>query len=301
MKIIEPSVEILEEENIYKKIEKAGRICYKSEDKITDTSYEKFIKMIIGRGHYSVLEHADITIGIKAWETFYELIPQYLKSQFIFYGKGSGIRVVHANVRAWREYLEGITIQEIIENYPLLFGDIELSPFNFNFGCNLSEDFSLSLKDNPYTIRETFVVTTTRDTSHQIVRHRVNSVSQESQRYCNYTKGKFSDVKFIMPNFIKNSNDQNVVEYWIGQRSEDEVEYNFYIKNGAAPEEARNCLPNATATSLVLTSSIWGWGHFLKLRLASDAQQEIRDIAKDIQEKLLNKYKNSALEPYLLP
>lgn len=71
MKIIEPSVEHIdleccrtEAKDIYRKIERIGRVCYKSEDKITDDSAEKFIKMIISNGHESVLEHHSLTFKI---------------------------------------------------------------------------------------------------------------------------------------------------------------------------------------------------------------------------------------------
>lgn len=290
MIIVEPSVEILDEPNIYKRIELAGRICYKTENLITDTSHEKFIKMIIRRGHYSVLEHSSITVNIKSWDIIKNFIPQHLKDQFIEYGSFD-YRTVVANARAWRELLEVYPIKGMITAFPVLFGDIDLD--NRYVIDNSKHDVSLAVpseKTNPYTILETFIVNTSRDISHQLVRHRINSVSQESQRYCNYTLGKFSDVKFIMPDFIKESEDEKLKEYWLSQRRKDEEEYAGYISKGIAPESARNCLPNATATSIVLTSSIWGWKHFLGLRLAPDAQKEIRVIASDIQKILLEKY-----------
>jgi len=299
MLIVEPNVEILNEQNIYKKIELAGRICYKSEGRITDTSYERFIKMLLGKKHYSVLEHADIVVGVRNWENFYGLIPQHLKNQFTFTAFNNKIKVVQANIRAWREFLELYPIKDIINYYPLVFGDINYEENNIKVKPILGDSYFDVLQNNPYAIRETFIVQTTRDISHQIVRHRLFSVSQESQRYCNYSLDKFGDVKFIMPDFIKNSNDEFIEKTWMVQRESDEKEYLMYLDAGAKPEEARNCLPNATATSLVLTASIWEWGHFLNLRLKTDAQKEIREIAKEIQFRLLEKYEGSELEKYI--
>ena len=62
MKIIEPAVEIITEQNPLKRIELCGRVCYKSEDRITKDSAEQFVQTLINRGHTSVLEHARIVI-----------------------------------------------------------------------------------------------------------------------------------------------------------------------------------------------------------------------------------------------
>ena len=67
MKIIEPSVELVDDFDavaIMKKIERAGRVCYKSEGNIKDGSAEKFIRGIIKRGHESVIEHASVSFKI---------------------------------------------------------------------------------------------------------------------------------------------------------------------------------------------------------------------------------------------
>lgn len=296
MILVEPGAQLFKVEDIYKKIELAGRVCYKSEDKITDTSYKKFIKMLIKSGHYSVLEHADITLHLDIAYLISLSIPQHLKNQFVFCGKMSNI--AHANVRAWREYLEIYPIKQVIEMYPLLFGDIEGGLFSEDENTRKAEINEYST--NPYAMRESFIVTTSRDISHQLVRHRLLSISQESQRYCNYSKGKFGDVKFIMPEYIKNTDNNKVRINWINNRDEDEREYNALIKEGARPEDARNCLPNCTATTLVLTGSLWEWKHILELRLHSSAQKEVRIIAEKIQQTLTELYAETCFEDYFL-
>ena len=115
MKIIEPYIELedkIDGQAILKKIEKIGRVCYKSENNITEDSAERFIKNIIKNGHESVLEHVSISV-----------------------------RVI----------------------------------------CD-------------------------RGVSHEIVRHRIGSYSQESTRYCNYSNDKFgNELTFIKPWWFKSS------------------------------------------------------------------------------------------------
>lgn len=291
MLIVKPSVEKLEEKSIYKKIELAGRICYKSEDKISDDSYRRFISAIVKRGHYSVLEHADILMEVDKWDSVSNFIPQHAKNQFVSLNTTKGTFFVQANVRAWRELLEIYPIKSIIDYYPLFFGDIEVKVGEVKATPVSISPFSQTDLE-PYSIKDTFVITTSRDVSHQIVRHRLLSVSQESQRYCNYTRGRFSDVKFIMPQFVEKG-DLFKKKKWVAQREIDEMEYIGLIDESAKPEEARSCLPNATATSLVLTGSFWTWAHFVNLRSEIDAQLEIRVIAEEIKKMLLEKYKGS--------
>ena len=67
MRVIKPSVELLDQldgKEMLKKIEKIGRVCYKSEDRITEDSAEKFIRNILKSGHESVIEHEKISVRI---------------------------------------------------------------------------------------------------------------------------------------------------------------------------------------------------------------------------------------------
>lgn len=298
MRVVEPFAKLLEEENLYKKIEKAGRICYKSEANITDNSYEKFIKNLIKRKHYSVLEHADFSVEVWDSEALEFYIPQNLKSQFVFYRLSeTGKTIVHANVRAWKELFDAERFTELTKSYPLFFESNE-EIFNNNFSMRIRDKEEDKNLYHPHIKRETFVIQTSRDISHQLVRHRTFSFSQESQRYCNYLLIRFSNnVTFVAPDFVINNED--IERKWKASRRADEKEYFDYLNEGIKPEEARNCLPNATATTLVMTGSIWSWGHFLELRLAKDAQSGIRKLAKSIEEQLLEKYRGTSLENYI--
>lgn len=194
MKIISPYFEIMslvDGEAILKHIERCGRVCYKSENKITDGSARKFVENIIKRGHESVLEHASITVK--------------------------------------------------------------------------------------------FVVD--RGVSHEIVRHRIASYSQESTRHCNYSKHCFSDeVTFINPLFFDDSKYQYKV--WKNSCVKAEADYLLLLDQGCTPQEARAVLPNSLKTELVMTANLREWRHFLRLRTNKAAHPQMREVAIPLLRKL---------------
>lgn len=190
MKIIEPSIAILSDVNsneIMKNIEICGRVCYKSENRISEESSKKFIKRIIASGHESVLEHEKITV---------------------------------------------------------------------KFICD-------------------------RGVSHEIVRHRIASYSQESTRYCNYSQDKFgNELTLIKPFFWKE--DEKKYEIWCDVMKKIEDSYNELISLGAKPEEARSILPNSLKTEIVVTMNIRELRHFLKLRTSKNAHPQMREVANKL-------------------
>ena len=194
MKIIEPSVEILTPingEEILKHIEKCGRVCYKSEDNITDDSAAKFVANIIKRGHESVLEHSSITVK--------------------------------------------------------------------------------------------FIVD--RGVSHEIVRHRLASYSQESTRWCDYSNDKFDgELSFIKPCFWENDN-KNYRE-WELDMIDAEATYKRMRQKGASPQEARSILPNSLKTELIMTANLREYRHFFKLRCAPAAHPQMREVALMLLDKM---------------
>lgn len=187
MKEIRPSFEIMDDidgAKILQKLERCGRVCYKSEDKITEGSAEKFIGMILKSGHESVLEHEKLTV---------------------------------------------------------------------KFICD-------------------------RGVTHEIVRHRIASYSQESTRYCNYSKDKFgNELTFIRPCFWADDSEEYAV--WKQAMEEIEKTYVKLIFLGAKPEEARSILPNSLKTEIVCTMNLREWRHFFRLRTAERAHPQIREIS----------------------
>ncbi len=197
MKVIKPSVEIIDVFDgldVIRKLELCGRVCYKSEDKITDDSAYKFIENIIKRGHESVLEHFS---------------------------------------------------------------------FSVKFICD-------------------------RGISHEIVRHRIASYSQESTRYCNYSKGQFNgEITVIEPCFLVPGTAGYDMWYRACQMAE---QYYFSMLDwGCSPQEARAVLPNSLKTELVMTANIREWRHFLKLRTSPAAHPQMREVANLLLKELKQK------------
>lgn len=200
MKVIQPQVYIesdISEKDAIMLIERAGRVCYKSENKIKRDSAETFIRGILKRGHESVIEHVSVTV-----------------------------RII----------------------------------------CD-------------------------RGVSHEIVRHRIASYSQESTRYCNYTDDKFgNEITVIMPcffEFLVDENDDYMYSVWYNSCKRAEDAYNVLISRGASPQEARSILPNSLKTEMFITMNLREWRHFFRLRCSPAAHPQMRQIANMI----LNQFK----------
>lgn len=196
MELIRPSVEIIPCEingdEILKQIEKIGRVCYKSEDKITDNSAQTFVKKIINSGHHSVIEHINISVK--------------------------------------------------------------------------------------------FIID--RGISHELVRHRIGSYSQESTRYCSYDK----HVKFIIPCWLDLQPGIYEIPEVMEIKSEEEQNWAYMIHNAERnyhillekfhwkPGFARSVLPNALKTEIVSTFNLREWRHVLNLRCAESAHEQINEV-----------------------
>lgn len=124
--------------------------------------------------------------------------------------------------------------------------------------------------------------TTDRGVSHEIVRHRIASFSQESTRYCNYSSDKFGgDVTFIIPTFFEESHlkdGDKKYEKWVEEMMSIEKTYLNLLKDGATPQEARTVLPNSLKTEIVVTMNLREWRHFFKLRTAPAAHPQMREL-----------------------
>lgn len=129
-------------------------------------------------------------------------------------------------------------------------------------------------------------IVTSRDVTHQLVRHRLISPSQESQRYCDYS----GDVRFVVPLWLQPDDpDEIITQYeagvlpdicdlWVRSRLQDEKEYRAYRKAGRSPGQARNCLPNCAATKIVVTANFREWRHVFALRTDGHADAEMRRV-----------------------
>jgi thymidylate synthase (FAD) len=126
-----------------------------------------------------------------------------------------------------------------------------------------------------------------RGVTHEWVRHRIGSYSQESTRFCNYgTKG----VKFIDPFFFKGESNKAKYQIWLQAMEATEAAYLKLLELGASPQEARDVLPNALKTEIVVTFNIRQWRHFFRLRCSKAAHPQMREITipllKQFQAKI---------------
>ena len=134
-----------------------------------------------------------------------------------------------------------------------------------------------------------------RGVSHEIVRHRLFSFAQESTRYCNYSKGKFGgECTFIVPpdqEWSVNRENYNYVDInpqdiWYDALINAETHYMYLLGEGWKPEQARDVLPNALKTEIVVTGNYREWRHFFKLRTDAAAHPHIRALAKETLEDI---------------
>lgn len=313
MKIVNASHEIMphpgiNEGSILRHIERIGRVCYKSEDKITDTSAETFVGNIIKRNHGAVVEHGSLLFMMN-WETNAEIQHHvhFLESVF---GLRSFLRftsdsaneryIVSGNVRAWREFIENCQkftptipayLYSVIHDYPKLFP--EYADGVLESMANLFRGLRPITVDELQTDVEirvhydiSILFTCDRGVTHEIVRHRPASYAQESTRYCNYTLGKFgTEITVVKPSWCEV--DSEAYYEWQTSCENAETRY-FWMVNelGCTPQEARSVLPTSTKAEIVMTAPVGEWQHFFNLRTSSAAHPDIRALAIPAQSDL---------------
>lgn len=195
MNLIKPSYEILALNSGATEllIEQAGRVCYKSEDKICDGSAQPFIQKILGRHHESVIEHSSLSVR--------------------------------------------------------------------------------------------FIVD--RGVSHELVRHRLASFSQESTRYCNYGKKGMTVIIPPWVNIEPREYDRDFVSstswsvsdaHWFAAMRAAAGVYEEVLRLGWTPQQARSVLPNSLKTEIVVTANYREWRHILMMRTSTAAHPQMREI-----------------------
>lgn len=128
-----------------------------------------------------------------------------------------------------------------------------------------------------------------RGVSHEIVRHRLASYCQESTRYCNYSKDGFGgEITVIEPSWC--SEGDPAYEVWKKACQRAELAYFDLMNIGCSPQESRSVLPNSLKTEVVMTANMREWRHFLRLRTASAAHPDMREVAKMLLTEMKNRY-----------
>nr|UVN09324.1 MAG: thymidylate synthase complementing protein [Bacteriophage sp.] len=284
MKLIKPSFEIWNQpaglEGVYKQIEKVGRVCYKSEDKITEDSAKGFVDRMVKSGHGAMLEHG--TVYLESSDGFaggfYLLRRKYEKNPY------SRVKIVHS-------FMTGIDHIYVTTNFRVLVENDWLD--DLKYICKPTQF---------HEKRVTVHFVCDRGVSHEFVRHRVMSFAQESTRYCNYSKDKFgNEITFIKPCFLDDSKlalygpyhtvirDKSPESIFIASLNNAEKDYIDLIDLGWKPQEARAVLPNALKTELVMTGFVSDWQHFFDLR-ALGTTGAPHPQAKELAEPLMREF-----------
>ena len=245
MELIKPSWEILEQESgidgIYKAIERAGRTCYKSEDKITEDSAKGFVDRMIKSGHGAMLEHGTVYLAMPM-ET---IIPieangwgKYTKNPY-----SKGFKVCEVNGQ--RRVAVTTNLRVLVENDWL--GDLQ-------YICEPTE-----YHEKRVCVRYVSDIHFYKD----ITRHRVFSWAIESTRFCNYMKQKFgSSISFATPIWLK---EEEELEFEEDLRVIESL-YFKWIKKGWQPQQAAYFLIQGTKAEIIMTGFISDYKHFFDLR-----------------------------------
>lgn len=277
--------------SIYKHVERCGRICYKSFDRITDNSYVKFTDNLKSRSHFSVFEHGTVYLSIPETES----AERYIKNKFSDVAFKDGVYAVTTNMRVilennWIDDLEYMT--EPLEHHLLRYTFHVIAPVGITREWN---------------------------------RHKTLSPSEQSTRYCNYTKDKFNnELSFCVPDFIEllhynvscnsvgnnevfidgieerlyNEDNHMVRDYLYGYQECENTYFRLINEYGLKPEQARGHLSLDVTSEVAYTGTYNSWMHFLDLRCGKGAHPEIIKLANQVKEILKNE--NNLQSLYLL-
>lgn len=312
MKLIESSVQIIEEKDPYKMIELAGRTCYKSEDKITENSAKEFVDRMIKLGHGAMLEHGTIYLNVPE-QTYTET----LEDEFGKFNNPNNGLVDRYRKNKYSKVNSVAADEELRKKYP------KVRPFKLThhyITTNLrvivengwEEDLEWQCEPTEHhEKRITVKWILDRVTGESFLRHRVFSFARESTRYCNYSKDKFNnEITFIKPTWldiptgnytywdgdwcdidkmkIQLPSDNSITDNFLWCLNNAETQYKLLINKGWKPQQARQVLPFAVCSPLVMTGFESDWEHFFELRCSGAAHPDAKKLADELY-KLIHK------------
>lgn len=286
MKLIEPTYEIINQnsgtlDDIYKHIELCGRTCYKSEDRITEDSAEKFVEAMIKNNHTAMLEHGTVYLYIKHNEQHgvdtgdpFDISFDLL---FCKYAKHNSNFDTH-------EAFYTVNLRWLIEKYPEDWKGI-------------IRHYAVEHPDDRWPRRHTVKLTTSLHVYKDLTRHRTMSFAIESTRYCNYSKSKFgSELTFIRPiwsspsgEFTKTPDPDAIFESYCKTT---EKAYLDLIALGWQAQQAAEVLPQCVKADVIITGFEDDWDHIFDLRALGTTGKphpEVERIIAPIMEEFHGK------------
>lgn len=273
MRLIKSKVELINQgssiEDIYRHIELCGRVCYKSEDKITPDSAKEFVDRMINSGHGAILEHGTVYLTMPLQS---EEVHKYIMNP---YSKVNSVTLENGNSNAY-----------ITTNYRVLVEH------------NWLDDLQYMCEPTEYhEKRITVKWTCDRVTGESFLRHRVFSFARESTRYCNYSRDKFgNELTFIIPSWM---NEEELASYgpyhtvvrsktpesiFIASLNNAEQDYKSLIDMGWKAQQARQILPFCIKSPLIMTGFRSDWDHFFELRCAKNAHPDAQKLANELKD-----------------
>lgn len=308
MKLIKPSFEIIEQKprdivipadmeigprmwkdelinSVYRQIEIAGRTCYKSEDKITETSAKEFVDRMVKSGHGAMLEHG----------TVYLKVPNSVVDEGFQFGTNWSTLCLNPYTR----YISDGDYYYYTTNYRVIIEHDLQGVLEY-----LCEPTEYHVK------RVTVRFICDMGVAREFCRHRLFSFAQESTRYCNYSKAKFGkELNCIIPCWYKNMFEGNSYNIelchtydltiseglsrteaaWIQAMCEAESTYFGLLTEGEPAQQARNVLPLALKTELIMTGTVEQWKGFFKLRDAGSAHPQAYELAHPLHEEFIKR------------
>lgn len=304
MKLVQSNAELIQEANPYKLVELVGRTCYKSEDKITDDSYIKFVQNLIARKHYAMLEHGRVTFVVQDLDPYLLVgVPGVHLARDTNYldckAYVISVSLSHLYNEKWKWLKPWFdTMRKLTEQVYMYGGEVNPQSNKVRLIPHQESDtyvdeYTLA---PPHDFRyRTIKFTCDRGVSHELVRHRC-AVAQSSTRYCNYSKDKFgSEITFVEPSDY---------EFWAREDREDlitflnqcENEYMYMVRDRAfTAQQARAVLPNALQTEVILTMNLDQWEHFFNIRLFGETgapHPDMKRVAKIAYQYFKEDFKN---------
>ncbi len=287
MKLIKQSFEFINQTDfslvgIKKHIERCARVSYKSEDKITDTSYEKFVNMLESRGHDRPLEFGTVYLSRTSQkEDNMEWLDKYAYNPWSKFSFGNGSTRINGELR---NTIYVTTNYRVIKEH------------------HWEDDLQYLCEPTEYHYkRYTVHMVLDRGVMDEFRTHVGLSHLAESTRYCNYSKDKFgNELTFIKPcwcNILEG--DYSTSDYIpdrlprMGATEEGlihalqyaEYYYFFLLSEGWTPQQARSVLPLGIKSELISCGFEDAWENFFKRRDAPDAHPMAQEIANPIHKE----------------
>ncbi len=310
-----------EEDQALKMVELCGRTAYKSEDRITSDSAKSFVLTLKKLGHLSVLEHSNIALEISGptrrpgaphsgpGTLFWQDLMVVLRERNGFHrlvpllDPPTDDCVVSGNFRSWIDTLTwlqdrhpdywGFFSHYLHQFFPKLFPADVSSPANLDYRVTLlaEQQQVAMLRDNTACDIPLFIFkfVCDRGLTHEVVRHRVFSFTQESTRYVNYQN---RGMTLILPEelqpFYDSARDELLetspeVTTWLTRARTLFDWYQSDLARGLKPEIARDILPNLLKSEIFVSGRWSGWQHFIQLRDSKKAHPRIREIAREVR------------------